>query len=226
LQALYRQGQYREVIEAAEAAVKVAPRDQGLYPPLTESHYKLGEYDQAAAAIRRYLDMWPENTGALNRLAQYRAAAGDFDEAIRVLDRALQTNPNQPLLANNLAWLYVTGPERIRDGEKAVALAQRAVALAPKTVSYQHTLGAAYFRLGKFEKAAETLRAISMPGAATLDESLTQIFLAMTYHRLGDTNRARECLDRATRPPEGQATPSEVKEWEALRAEAATMIGG
>src|SRR5438270_4459 len=82
------------------------------------------------------------------------------------------------------AWLNLTGPERLRDAEKAIALAQRAVALSPASKLYQLTLGAAYYRLGNFDKAIATLTA-AKAGAPQSAAIPAELFLAMSYHRLG-----------------------------------------
>jgi WD40 repeat protein/tetratricopeptide (TPR) repeat protein len=223
---LYRQGRYQDMVDAGEAAIKATPDAKTVYLALADANYRLGRYDKAADAARRHLDLCPNCAQALSRLANYREAAGATEEAIQLLDRALQVNPNQPLLANNLAWFYVTGPERVRDADKALPLAQRAVALAPNQSTFQHTLGVVYYRLGKYEKAVETLRAVSGPDAPKEAEAFTQLFLAMCYHRLGDAAKAKECFERAPRPgPADRLLPGEANELEAARAEAAALLG-
>ena len=66
------------------------------------------------------------------RLANCRTAEGGDEEAIKLLERAVQANPSHPVLCNNLAWYYVVGPERLRNAERALPLAERAVAVAPE----------------------------------------------------------------------------------------------
>src|SRR5262249_56036285 len=58
---------------------------------------------------------------------------------------------------NELARYLVTGPPNERDPETALPLAKKAVALMPGKWMYRNTLGVVYYRLGRYERAAETL---------------------------------------------------------------------
>ena len=57
--------------------------------------------------------------------------------------------------------------------------------------------------------------------------ALDLLFLAMSYHRLGQAERARDCYDRANRWWQAQTTltPLHVQELIAFRAEAAALLG-
>jgi WD40 repeat protein/serine/threonine protein kinase/Flp pilus assembly protein TadD len=222
---LYSLGRYEDAITASEAAVKATPEAKAPYLTLASAYYQVGRYEKAAEAARRHLELCPDCGTALGRLAASRFAAGAPDEAIEILEQALQNVPNQPILSNNLAWYYVTGPEPLRDAAKALPLAQRAVALAPKNLNNQQTLGVVYYRLGKFEKAADTLRAVSTPNAPKVAEAINQYFLAMTYHRLGDAAKAKECFEKAPQPSQqAHLPPHSVKQLESIRAEAAALL--
>jgi tetratricopeptide (TPR) repeat protein len=224
--ALIRRGRYQEAVSAADAAIKADPRAKALYLILSDAHYRLGHYQQAADAARRHLDLCADCGQALFRLANCRAAEGAHEEAIQLLERAVQVNPSQPWLCNNLAWLYVTGPERVRNAEKALSLAQRAVAVTPDNEAYQHTLSVVYYRLGKFDQAVDILQAVTKPATSKRMEALTQLFLAMSYHRLGDAAKAKECFARAPRLTSDDRLPSHLtKEVESIRAEAAALLG-
>lgn len=119
------------------------------------AHKNKGDYDRAIADYDRALELDPEDARVLvNRALAYRGkrdfarAAADYEEAIRV-------NPRYANGLNNLAWLRATCPEAgLRDGKKALELAQQACAL----VNWQKgqclaRLGAAYGELGQFDEA-------------------------------------------------------------------------
>jgi serine/threonine protein kinase/WD40 repeat protein len=134
----------------------------------------------------------------------------------------LKAKPDDALACNNLAWIYATGPEALRDLKEALALAEKALRLAPDNATYRNTLGVVYYRAGRYREAAETLQ-------ANLQKQPDQFlagdlyFLAMSHHRLGNTATAQVYYDWATRWP----LPSGANEAElaAFRAEAAALVG-
>jgi tetratricopeptide (TPR) repeat protein len=89
-------------------------------------------------------------------------------EAIAHFQQALQIEPNDPQVQNNLAWLLATCPDAsLRDGNKAVELAQQANALTGGNNPIMlHALAAALAETGRFSEAVETAqRALRLAGA-------------------------------------------------------------
>jgi tetratricopeptide (TPR) repeat protein len=157
----------------------------------------------ADAKLRKQVDDLTRALAAEPRKAQlYYARAwyyhrlGERDSELSDLQKAVELNPEHYSACNNLAWLYVKGPERLRAPEKALPLAQRAVRLKPDVRQLHNNLGVAYYRLGQcdaaisaFERAADVNN-----GEATAFELF---FLAMSYERLGDKSRARDMFEQA-----------------------------
>ena len=67
----------------------------------------------------------------------------------------MKAAPDRPFLLNRLAWLLATSPEdSIRDGTRAVGLAERAVSITGRQdIMSLETLSAAYAEVGRFEDA-------------------------------------------------------------------------
>ena len=125
----------------------------------------------------------------------------------------------------SLARLHGLGPNKLRDAPTALALARRAVELAPDEPDCLTTLGVVYYRLGQWNEAAETLQASARanrqgPTACDL------FFLAMTYRQSGEPEKAKECYDRAVRwsRAQGKLAPYQAAELRAIRAEADAVL--
>jgi tetratricopeptide (TPR) repeat protein len=97
-----------------------------------------------------------------------------FDQASRKLLR-------QPHLASR--WY-----------RQALVQAEAACRLAPDQGSYLTTLGIAQYRLEKYRQAVDTLARSEQINAGPLPADLA--FLAMAHHRLGESEKAKNCLNR------------------------------
>jgi tetratricopeptide (TPR) repeat protein len=91
---------------------------------------------------------------------------GKYIEAVHTYEQAIQLKPNpddvstskaRRWVQNNLAWLLATcRQDSIRDGARAITLAQQIVASYPRDVAYLDALAAAYAEVGRFEDAIQT----------------------------------------------------------------------
>jgi WD40 repeat protein/tetratricopeptide (TPR) repeat protein/tRNA A-37 threonylcarbamoyl transferase component Bud32 len=126
---------------------------------------------------------------------------------------------------NSLAWLYVTGPTGVRAPDKALPLAREAAQGAPKDRSFRLTLGVAYYRLGQFTEAKETIRR-SLDDHKARGTASELFFLAMSHYRLGERDKARGCYERAVRWQEqAKLSGAQTQELNAFRAEALALMG-
>jgi hypothetical protein len=158
-------------------------------------------------------------------------------------------NPDSPLACTNLAWAYLTAPEGQRDvkaalplAEKAVRLAsgpealrdlkapatavEKAVQLASGIARARFTLGVAYYRTERYRDAVDVLR----PNLESREDrtlAFDLYFLAMSYQRLGEKERARDYYDWASRSGHMHRglDATEIEELTAFRAEAGELLG-
>jgi len=91
-------------------------------------------------------------------LQLYRAALlhrlGRLTEAAEAYEKTLELDGLNPTALNDLAWLYLTGPDRLRRPEAALVIALKAAALKPEA-EVLDTLAEAYFQNGQAQKAIE-----------------------------------------------------------------------
>lgn len=116
---------------------------------------RLGQHQRAIEDYNEAIWLSPgfalafSNRGAAHaELGQHRRAIEDYNEAIRL-------DPRDAAPFNALAWLLATAADgAVRDGKRAVELAQRACELTEwKNPFYIDTLAAAYAEGGDFVEA-------------------------------------------------------------------------
>jgi Zn-dependent protease with chaperone function len=109
-------------------------------------------------AIYAHLVKNPDDVLLLQRLAMFYHKRGDLRETIKLYERVLSLDGNQPIALNNLAWILVTANEaELRDKKRALALAQKAVALERSPV-FLDTLAEALYANGFAPEAVETIK--------------------------------------------------------------------
>jgi Flp pilus assembly protein TadD len=92
------------------------------------------------------------------RLAEACAQRRKLHNAVEAYRLAIELSPQQPDLLNNLAWILATCPDAsVRDGRRAISLAQQACELAGfRRTIFVGTLAAAYAEAGRFAEAQAT----------------------------------------------------------------------
>jgi serine/threonine protein kinase/WD40 repeat protein len=163
---------------------------------------------------------WRDRAGSARRL-------GQWDKAIAALSQALKLMPDDPGALNELAWLLAVRPDgKRRDPGRAVASARKSVQRDRKNWCYWCALGAAYYRAGDWQRAAQALeRAAQLHGKTDIE----LFFLAMTQWQLGKKAAARRSYETAVRWLEGDEGREMMeglpKEVQPLRAEVARLLG-
>jgi tetratricopeptide (TPR) repeat protein len=159
------------------------------------------------------------------QLGDQAAALADLHEMTQHDLRLMPWPDEVATRFNEAAWRSAkpsaAGPER----EKALALARKAVELAPGDVLYRNTQGVLEYRLGRWRDAA-----------AILEENLKSdtdhagwdlFFLAMSYQQLGEAAKAREAYGRAVRwyeEKKGSLPAEQLQELSGFRAEAEALL--
>jgi serine/threonine protein kinase/WD40 repeat protein len=147
-------------------------------------------------------------------------------QAIERGRREVEANPDSAKACNALAWAYLTAPEALREVQAAVPLAEKAVRADSENTLYRTTQGLSYYRAGRYREAVEVLRP-SLDREGDADMAFALYFLAMSYHRVGETARARDYYDWAVRWSRTQRGRSADDTGALLefRAEAEELLG-
>jgi tetratricopeptide (TPR) repeat protein len=174
------------LLQTGQTDAAVAEYKQTLDLPFdhAESHYsianafrKKGDVEAAIAHYRKALENRPDFANAHNNLGNALRQQGKIQQAMHEYEAALKNDPELFLAANNLAWMLATSSDpSIRNGAKAVQLAEQANDQSGGDPLILHTLAAAYAENGQFPKAVEVaqhaLEIAEANGITSLAESL------------------------------------------------------
>ena len=182
--ALLQKGDVDDAIACYQRALETDPNFAEAHNNLGNALFQRGRVDEAIAQFRQALQIEPGYAEASYNLGEALLKKGNADEAISLYQRALQTKPDYPAALNNLAWVLATCSQAsLRDGNKAVELAQRANQLTgDANPVVLHTLAAAYAEAGRFPEAVKAAQhalqlAETQSNAALADAIRSQIKL-------------------------------------------------
>jgi tetratricopeptide (TPR) repeat protein len=157
---LYEAGRLPEAERELTEAVRLKDTSAAAHANLGPVLCALGKTDEGIWHLERALALDPEYTTAHGNLGEAYASKGNRVLAAQQFARAVEVSPDNPFLLNRLAWLLATSPEdAVRNGPRAVELAQRAVTLTSRQdLMSLETLSAAYAEAGRFDEAVTTGR--------------------------------------------------------------------
>lgn len=181
--------------EAEAAFQRSVSLDQNYLPSYTglaALYLNGGQDDRALEQYKQVVTRRPDdaNTYVLMGLVEDRRSS--YDAAADYYRKALENNPNQPIAANNLAWIYAEYSKGSLD--EAMRLAQLATRLKPDVLSYYDTLAWVYYRKGLNSAAIDQLQKI-IPKAGS--QPLYRYHLGAALAKAGRKDEARRELNLA-----------------------------
>lgn len=162
---------WREVLSdypVLQRAPKVQPGPDEKLEVLATSdmayqHLKAGGYDDALRSFNKALALDPESKIALFGRGTVYLKLGREQEAVDDLEKIQAMYPKEYAIKNNLSFVYATSQDpAIRNPDRALELAQEALLMVPESYHVWHTVSAAHFSAGRYDKslraAQEALR--------------------------------------------------------------------
>jgi tetratricopeptide (TPR) repeat protein len=219
--AFRRLRRHEEALTAYNRAIELDPRKAIAHYRRAEVLESLRKYKDALASLDECLRLTPKDRFAWALRGNCLSATGDLKRALDSFERAVQLGMRDAQAANNVAWFRATSPDpQVRDPEKAVVSARRAVELAPKEGSFWNTLGVALSRAGQHEESLKALeRSMKLRRGG---DGFDWFFVAIAKHKLGQKD-AREWFDKAiTWMDKNKPEDAELKRF---RAEAEASLG-
>ena len=148
---------------------------------------RAGHTAEALEELQRWVDRKNDRI-ARHVLATGYISTGNHDSAIRESERLLEKEQRNPVVLNNLAWLY-----QQKGDDRAVSYAERALNSAPKNSAILDTLGWILVEKGEVTRALALLRKANTLAPEVGD---IQYHMAVALHKSGRSNEARRELER------------------------------
>ena len=163
---------------------------------------RLGEWQKAAAEFARAVELFPDDHWQWYRSACLQYQAGDHDAYQRHCGEMLERfgDTGDPFIAERTAKICLLAANAKQLGGRPKDLASRAADQQPNNAWFLLARGLAEYRDENFSEAVNWLqRAERAQSNNVYCDSLILLCLAMSHHRSGEGDDAREKLDSAVR---------------------------
>jgi TolB-like protein/tetratricopeptide (TPR) repeat protein/DNA-binding winged helix-turn-helix (wHTH) protein len=194
---LFNRGRSEEAVEAYVRVTELAPGNPTGFNNLGAARMTAGDLDGAAKAFERSTKIEPSR-GAYSNLGTLYYALGRLEEAAAMYTRAIEIAPEDFQLygsRGDAKWFLPKGREQaVRDYRRAVALAEKTLAVDPTDAETWVMLGYYYARLGENERS---VRYVNRAVELTPDFPQVRYFAAIAAATRGDRQEASRQINRA-----------------------------
>ncbi len=161
-----------------ENAIKISPKDPGLWTIKGKTLRKLGRYDEARKAYWKAIRIDPEFANAWNNRGVVLYWLRKYDAAIWAFNRAIKIDSTF-----RLAWKNKAGTlGKLGRYDEAVTAYQRALALeGQEDEQAWHNMGVALAKLKRYEEALEVFHKVTQlnPESALAHSILGEVFFSL-----------------------------------------------
>jgi Tfp pilus assembly protein PilF len=187
----FQQKDFTKAEASARQALSLDPETPDAHALLGDIYSAKGLKDEAAKEFKAEIKASPNKTANYLVLASLYSEQGKWQDEISVLEKAHTVDPSSPIVANNLAYLYM---EHGGDPHVALSLAQGAKSGMPNSPVTADTLGWAFYKVGYYEPAIAQL---SIATQKVPDRAAYQYHLGMAYLGAGRLGPAAQSLQQA-----------------------------
>jgi tetratricopeptide (TPR) repeat protein len=154
---LLGKGQVADALAHLQKALELNPNSVVTHNSFGYALLQIGRVNESFAHLQKALEINPNYMPAHFNLANTLLQMKRVDEAVFHLQKVLTGAPGDAEAQKNMAWVLATWPDaRIRDGAKAVELAEHANRSESGNPIIGATLAAAYAEAGRFPDAIRT----------------------------------------------------------------------
>jgi tetratricopeptide (TPR) repeat protein len=170
-------GENEKAIADYDEAIRINPKLAPAYSNRGLSWLARGDTDRALADFDEAIRLAPAMTDAYNNRGIAWRVRGDAERALADFSRVIKLDPKFADAYDSMALILATSSDaKVRDGKRAVELAQTAAGLTGwKNAYYLNTLAAAHAEAGEYARAAEwQQKAIGLRGFTQAGEAAAQ----------------------------------------------------
>jgi tetratricopeptide (TPR) repeat protein len=162
---LQSNGRHTEAIERFSTALRSRPSYTEARLRLAASLRRTGRAGESLQHYDQILTLNPDLTEARFGAAMAFVQLRRYQEARDRLTEAMKAHPDQTVFAHGVARLLAAAPDdRVRDGQRAMALVQELLRKEQRTVEYGETMAMALAELRRYDEAVALQRQL-MAGA-------------------------------------------------------------
>jgi Flp pilus assembly protein TadD len=190
--ALHWKGKDEEAMRHFEQSLQINRHQPEVLSSLGVFYLEMGQVENSLSTLREALDIEPRLEDAHYNLGNTYLAVGNAQQALAQFQRALEIEPDDIEALNNMAWILATWPDPlVRNGGKAVALAERADSLTREgNQIIAATLAAAYAESARFPEAKRTAeRALRLAAAEHNEARALSIRAQLKTYEAGNAYR-------------------------------------
>jgi Tfp pilus assembly protein PilF len=169
-------GRFDDAIRHYRIALEIRPIFAEAWLNLGNAVAQQGELEEAIGYYGKAVELKPFMPQAHDNLGKVLTWAGQVEKGLQHMQEAARLAPGWPGPLASMAWILATHPDaKIRDGGRAVGLAQRAIAMVPyQEPGLLDTLAAAYAETGQFDLAVSTAESASAAAFGPRAEAIRQ----------------------------------------------------
>jgi tetratricopeptide (TPR) repeat protein len=183
---------------ALRQAVDLDKTNSDAVEKLGKVQIQQGSMDQALSLYQQAIKDSPKNAVFYILSGELYDAKQNWDQAKAMYQQALIVSPDNPLAANNLAYVLL---EQGGNVDVAMNMAQMARRGMPNSPNAADTLGWAYYQKGIYHSAIdqflESLRLNQQNGGP--DSATVHYHLGLAYQKVNQNTLAREHLEKAVK---------------------------
>jgi adenylate cyclase len=183
---LNAQDRPKEALMATDQGIRLDPQSRGILFHRAIAYSQLGRWEEALAVLKRYVAHYPDDPFGHVGMAWSYSALGEMDSAraeTNEIQRALTLDPSGEAYGGLADALNSTGRPT-----EALAAAEKAMRLDPKSREYLYEQGRAYTQLGHWAEAISAMQGFLVRHP---DQVWPHVDLAVDYVELGQGDAAR-----------------------------------
>jgi tetratricopeptide (TPR) repeat protein len=185
-------GRHNLAIRALEKLIEISPSFPEARTVLAYARQGAKDLQNEIEKCEREVSRHGQDSKLRRRLSDLYRRAGRLEDSVKHLVRAVELRPDDPVGVAKLAWMLSTcWHDSIRDGARAVSLAERAVRMTGgRRPEPLYILAAAYAEVGRHDEAVRTAERALGAAREVNPPLVAKIEILLKQHRKGQPIRA------------------------------------